>query len=306
MRNFSLVICCIFTVFSVNAQRQNQAQIEVENQQRQQRQFERIRNISAGIYNKTDGLKPVSQNISKLYRKPTEKELKILSPENEDLQKFAAFLQQPNTGITKLVKDYGCAENPGVVVGASADCLTYTMPGAGSSYSFRTNNYQIRRLSDLTYTGNSFQSTGIMLHGLLVNIGDIPLEDVSAATKGAEFLINFEPAKDLQTALKIDSEINGGIKKEDFLYRRNLAAQENTTYLLRSIAYKGKLVRVVQGITFNELDFDKRKDVIIAFRVVRRDADSTTIIWKELDSKKAPGIKVNDKRQNLEIKNQPD
>jgi hypothetical protein len=295
MRNFSLIICCTLIVFSVHAQRRNEAQIQVENQQIQERQFERIKDISAGLYKKPDPPKPVYQNISKFYRKPTDKELKMLSPEQADVQRFAAILQQPNTGIIKLVKDYGCAENPGVLVAASPDCLTYTMPGAGSSYSFRTNNYQIRRLSDLTYTGNSFQSTGIMLHGLLVNIGDVPLEEVSAQTKGAEFLVKFAPATDLQSAHKVDLQVIDGIKKEGFVYRRNLAARENTTYLLRSIAYKGKLMRVVQGVTFNEFDFDKRKDVIIAFRVVRRDAESATIVWKELDSKKSPALKTDDK-----------
>jgi hypothetical protein len=303
MRKIGLIVCCIFAGFSVSAQQpeqvllspRRQAQIELEKQQSQEAALKRLENITAGIYDRTSIPRPVYQNIAKLYRKPTDKELEVLSPEKEDLEKFAAFLQQPNTGIIKLVRDYGCAENPGVVVSATADCMAYTLPGAGSSYSFRINNYQIRRLSDLTYTGNSFQSTGIMLHGLLVNIGDVPLEDVSAATKGAGFLIDFAAATDLKAALKLDTQIINGIKKEGFVYRRNLAAEENATYLLRSIAYKGKLLRSVQGITFNELDFDKRKDVTIAFRVIRRDPDSTTIIWKELDSKKSPAIKNDDK-----------
>jgi hypothetical protein len=303
MRSLGLIICCIFTGFSVSAQSidpslvspRRQAQAERDRQQSQEDQLKRLENITAGIYDRTTIPRPVYQNIAKIYRKPSDKELEVLSPAKDDLQRFAAFLQQPNTGITRLVKDYGCAENPNSIVVASADCLVYTMPGAGSSFSFRINNYQLRRLSDLTYTGNSFQSTGIMLHGLLVDIGDVPLEDVSAATKGAEFLINFKPATDLKSAFKIDSQVIEGIKKDGFLYRRNLAAAEGTTYLLRSIAYKGKLLRAVQGITFNEFEFDKRKDVTIAFRVVRRDAESATIIWKELDSKKSPLIKSDDK-----------
>src|SRR5689334_8705977 len=103
MRNFSLIICCTLIVFSVHAQRRNEGQSQVENQQIQEREFQRIKEIRDGLYTKPEGMKPVFQNISQLYRKPTDRELKLLTPEQEDMQKFAGLLQQPNTGIIKLV-----------------------------------------------------------------------------------------------------------------------------------------------------------------------------------------------------------
>jgi hypothetical protein len=53
--------------------------------------------------------------------------------------------------------------------------------------------------------------------------------------------------------------------------------------------------RAVRGISYNELDFDKRRDVIVAFRVVRMDPDgSISILWKQLADGESP--KLNQER----------
>ncbi len=45
-------------------------------------------------------------------------------------------------------------------------------------------------------------------------------------------------------------------------------------------------------LRFHTLSLDKRADVIIVFRIVRKAEDGTlTIVWKELDRKEAPKIK---------------
>jgi hypothetical protein len=50
--------------------------------------------------------------------------------------------------------------------------------------------------------------------------------------------------------------------------------------------------RAVQGITYDEFRFDKRRDVTVAFRVIRvHDDGSVTIAWRRLADKKSPSIK---------------
>lgn len=228
--------------------------------------------------------------ITDQYRKPNKEELETLKVSPADKEKYAAFLRQPDTGLIKLAADLKCADNTKVVV-ATPDCLKYTMPGAGSSYSFRTENYRIQRLADLIYTDNSFQVTGALTHGFLVRIGDVPLEKVSLQTEGLKYLVDFKPTVDYAEAKKIADEFVKGVSKDGFLYRRGLNAVEDTTYVLRVVAYDGRLNRAVQGTTYNELDFDKRKDVIVAFRIVSRDADGgVTILWKKLAEKDAPKL----------------
>lgn len=302
MRNLIPVFCMIFYSFGfVHAQgsrpqSQTPSPTSLNSQALQdlsdrENQVDRLKKISSGTDNSRILSKAVIENITKIYRRPTGKELKMLSPDKEDLKKFAEFLQQPNTGLVKLVKDFRCAEDINVVA-VSPDCLKYTMPGAGSSYSFRTNSYQIGRLSDLTYTGDSFSTAGILLQGILVNIGDVPLNEVSLKTNGMTFLTEFEPASEIEKVRETNRQIINGVQNKGLTYRRSASAEENTTYILRSIAYKGNIYRSLQGIVYDELDFDKRKDIIVSFRIVRREADgSVTILWKELESKKSPRIK---------------
>lgn len=237
------------------------------------------------------GVSPTTRKaIADQYRKPSKEELEKLRVSPADKERYGSFLREPETGIIKLAADLKCADNTKVVV-ATPDCLKYTMPGAGSSYSFRTENYRIQRLADLIYTDNSFQVTGALTHGFLVSIGDVPLEKVNFQTKGLKYLVDFKPTVDYAEAKKIADEFVRGVTKDGFFYRRGLSAEDNTTYVVRVVAYDGRLNRAVQGITYNELDFDKRKDVIVTFRIVSRDEDGgVTILWKKLAEKDAPKL----------------
>src|SRR5687767_10957223 len=67
-------------------------------------------------------------------KKPTREQKKQLSPGYEDLIKYARFLQQPNTGIFRLLPDLNCDENP-LVIKVDEKCLS-AIPES-SFYSFR-------------------------------------------------------------------------------------------------------------------------------------------------------------------------
>jgi hypothetical protein len=237
----------------------------------------------------------LQREVAPLYRKPTKKELKSVEPSRELSERYASFLRGPNTGLVKLIADKGCAENS-KVLNVSPECLRYTMPGAGSSFSFRTGTYRIPRLSDITYTDNSFQASGVLLHGIFVNIGNVPLEEVNPSTKGLKWLFDFRPEPDFERGRALDRQLTDGIHADGFLYRRGLYIVENATFVLRSIAYGGKYPRAAQGITYNELEFDRRRDVTVAFRIVERDGNGdVTIAWRELQDRESPAI---EKRPN--------
>ncbi len=279
------------------AARQNEQRI------RSAQEFERLKSLSNQVPNSQNSVRGnVYQSIELLYRNPSEKELKLVAPEKEDLMIFADFLRQPNTGLIKLAEDRGCAENTNIIV-ANSDCLAYTMPGAGNSYSFRVRGYRIARLADITFTKNYFQSTGIYQHGFFVELGAIPLEKVNLQTKGVEFLVDFKSEPNFQKARELDLQLIKGITEKGFSYRRSIEAKDNVTYALRSVAYRGKYLRAVQDFTYDELAFDKRNDVIIAFRVIRRDSDGAiTILWKQLAKQDSPTIKLNKVRRTDENK----
>lgn len=230
-----------------------------------------------------------AKKIRALYRRSTKKELQLMAPDKADMDRFAEFLKQPMTGLILLVPDKGCSENMDVVV-AAGDCLVYTMPGAGHSYSFRVHDYRMPRLADISLTDhNSFESRGILEHGIFADLGDIPLEQVDIQTKGLKFLVDFQPEPDIKKALAIETSLAAGVANNGYMYARELIATENTTYALRSIAYRGKYSRTVGGVVFDAMEMDRRKDVLVAFRIVRRrDDGAVTILWKILTEQDSP------------------
>ena len=237
-----------------------------------------------------------------IYRKATREELKAIAPNPRLVQKYAAFLRQDNTGLTKLAADAGCAASTKVIV-ATANCMKYTMPGAGFAYSFRVDNYRIPRLADIIFTDNSFQASGVLLHGIFVNIGDVPLDKVNLQTKGLKFLVDFKPEPDYKKGKELSERLTEGIERDGFLYRRGLYSQDDTTFVLRSVAYSGKYFRSISNITYNEFTFDRRRDIMVAFRIVERGADgSVTILWKELSDKKSPKITGREKDPDYKVK----
>ena len=230
--------------------------------------------------------------VAPLYRKPTSKELLEVAPSGEMLAKYADLLRQPNTGIFKLVPDTGCAPNMRVV-SAREDCLRYSMPGAANSYSFRTENYRIKHLADITFDGDELTVTGLFMHGLVTKLGDLPVESVGLSTNGLKFIVDFKPSNSADDVRLIDDSFAKGIEVKGFRYAKDSPAEENMTYAYRGVAYRGKLVRSADGVMYNELDYDKREDVIVAFRIVEKAMDgSITIVWKQLAEYESPRIKM--------------
>ena len=234
----------------------------------------------------------LNENIQSIYRKPGKEETKILAPAAHLVERYAAFLRQSNTGIIKLNADARCGENSGVVASAQENCLQYKMPGAGTAFSFRVESYRIPRLADLILAKNVIKTDGILQHGVMVNLGDIPLETVTAETEGLKYLVDFKAAKTDTEFLKIDNELKAGVKADGFLYRLGFYVTDKATFALRTIAYKGNFIRSVDGVVYDEFIFDKRKDTIVVFRVVEQDAGGNiTLLWKMLSRKDAPALK---------------
>ena len=234
----------------------------------------------------------VQKYAGQMYRKPSGKELKPLAPDGAIAAKYSELLRRDDSGIFKLVPDAGCSENT-KVVNASENCLKYLFPGAASSFSFRTGNYRVRQLADITYGAGRLWVTGVLMHGIMVDLGDFPLEQVTVRSPAIAFINNFQPISDFPKAKAVDKLLTDGVQKDGFLYRRNLPLAPAHTFVIRAVAYQGRVMRAVSGADYNELDFDKRNDVTVAFRVEKIDDDgAATIVWTKLSSARSPKLKV--------------
>jgi hypothetical protein len=100
--------------------------------------------------------------------------------------------------------------------------------------------------------------------GVLVALGDVPLDTVTPESFGVTGLTNITPPADYFEAASLSRRNRAGFDLERFRYGRSLPVAENMTYALRSTS-------------------NKRADVLVGFRVVRvEDNGSLTLIWRKL------------------------
>ena len=222
-------------------------------------------------------------------RKISREQKILLKPNAADLSRYAAFLQQPRTGLIKLFPDLGCEGNANIVR-ADAECLN-SIP-MSAFYSFREKEYTTDFLSDIRLENDILITDGILTQGILVALGDIALENISLTSDGLDFLTEYKPETQSEKALKHTFQLIKGINSDGYLYRKTLPAKENTTYALRVIAYRGSVLQTFRGMLFNMLAGDDRADIIVAFRMLKKDekTGSFTLLWKELSRKGAPKI----------------
>lgn len=228
-------------------------------------------------------------------KKPSGEQKKILQPNAADLTKYAAFLRQPKTGIFRLLPDPGCEENTNVIR-ADKKCLE-AIPES-SFYSFREREHTARHLADIRLKNDHLISDGILAQSFLVMLGDVELKDVSLETDGLDFMRNYSVVAESAEARKQFLQMKQGVISEDFLYRKIFPVAENMTYALRVVAFRGNLYQTFRGYRYDLLDGDKRIDLTIAFRVIRKNADgSLTLLWKELERRDAPKFKFTKRKK---------
>ena len=256
---------------------------------------------------------------------------KQIAADSSDIEAHKSFLKLPKTGITRLVVQVPC-DIPVEKRAADRDkfakqCPTHYIPGGGSSFSFRKEDYTFDLHADITMKGKLLYSMGTLAQGIMVSLGDVPLGEVSLKSEGISFLDEFIPGR---TAEEIDAQtatFNAGVRQGRFLYARGFNIEPDATFALRVVAYRANLQKQIEltkeqraaldravrdnpdpifrelrgvpadPVTFSDPLFgDLRKDIIVAFRITKVGADgSVTLIWKELKRADSPKFEVKKK-----------
>jgi hypothetical protein len=188
----------------------------------------------------------------------------LLLPSVEDQAAYADFLKQPDTGLIRLLprEDYDCK-------------IVSSVRGGGSYYSF-TERSQEYNASDLGLEGG-YLKTGFAgaNYGMLTNLGDVPLEQVSLETTATNIVAVHNPAVDEPKARIEQRRWSTGTTVDGTTLKDRLPLKANSTYLLRAILYS-------------------YHDCLVAFRVVRIDSDGSAIIlWKLLKNYPVPQLARN-------------
>lgn len=236
-------------------------------------------------------------NLEKPLTKEEIKKIKaLLAPNPEDLAKYKDFLRQPNTGLFRLFPDFDCESKN--LIRVDANCENFI---AGSwSYSFRSKKYADLDFFDIRFHEGDLIADGFLSQEILVVLGDVSLESVSPTSGGMKFLYDFKPEVQNHEAEKQFIQIANIIEVDGYKYSKRVKALENTTYAMRIVAYRNEnniKFRFRDGISSDDRRYlftntvDKRMDLTLAFRVIRKDKDgSISILWKELKRQESPKL----------------
>ena len=202
-----------------------------------------------------------------------------LAPSDEDQTSYAAFLKQPHTGLIRMLpRQFNQSiKTPGTIELKESDGgLKIRGGGAYYSFAFLTHEYGSGSDLELSTTSRFLNTSRLPAwhefsvgfaganYGMMTTVDDIPLESITVADQPALYLYAYHPPRTEPEARSEALAFRQGRLVKLQLYQSRLPIQLNTTYLLRSINY---------GVS----------DVVVAFRVVRQDPDSSvTIAWKLL------------------------
>jgi hypothetical protein len=195
-------------------------------------------------------------------------EQQFLAPSESDRELFANFLTQPDTGLIRLLprEKYDSEVY-------KKNAKTLTMRGGGAYYSFARLTHEYGYGSDLALD-SGYLSVGFAgaNYGMLLNIGDISLDEISSTHPAVRFLSGYTAATTEPEARVEYRRFGEGTEIDGSIYKSRVPLETNKTYLVRSI------------------DFST-SDVLVAFHVVRTDDDGSAIIaWKLLKKYSVPSI----------------
>jgi hypothetical protein len=188
-------------------------------------------------------------------------EKKFLSPSAEDRAAYAGFLKQPDTGLIRLLpRDVYDSET------YKKNKKTLTLTGGGAYYSFALRTHEYGNGTDIGLDSGQLQAGFAGFNfGIMTNLGDVPFEEITLDHPFAHFVSTYS-APETETDIRSEqTRFSRGTTVGETNYRNHLPVEVNATYLVRSIDYYAK------------------ENVLVAFRVIRKDTDgSVIIVWKIL------------------------
>lgn len=192
----------------------------------------------------------------------------FLAPPAEDQEAYAAFLALPETGLIRLLprERYDSEAN-------KKSGKTLSIRGGGAYYSFQRLTHEYGYGSDIQLEDGQL-SVGFAgaSYGMLLNLGDVSIDEITLEHPRVTYLASYDPPKQEVNARSEARQFGKGISAGDKQYSNRVPAVVNNTYLLRSIDYS-------------------RSDVLVVFRVIRKDTDGSVVLaWRMLKKYPVPTL----------------
>ena len=218
--------------------------------------------VPAGVAQAQDRARAAAE-IESLREQIKAREAVLLATSDEDRKANAAFLARPDTGLVRLLPREKWEDK-------------LSMRGGGSYYSFTLRSNEYGRSTDIGLEQGQFHAGFVGADfAFMTDLGEMPLENVTAETEAVRFMAGFE-APTLETEARMAGrQFHAARHEGEASYVRRLPATPGRTYAVRSIVYG-------------------ESDVLVAFRVLRKDDDgSVVLLWKLLQKYPKPSLQRN-------------
>lgn len=153
-----------------------------------------------------------------------------------------------------------------------------SLRGGGAYYSFVKKSHSYNEIPQIELQDGKL-SVGFYgaNYGFIGDLGEIPLAEVQKEMAGVQYLAIYKPAAIEPTARQEYRLLQTNYKTEKITYKKSLPAVVGKTYVLRAVSYD-------------------EADTLVAFKIYRKDADGSLVIfWKLLENFEKP-VLVKSKR----------
>ena len=156
-----------------------------------------------------------------------------LAVPKSDRVAFASFLRAPDTGLI-------CLLPPAAAYTAYIHGRPFTRHDQ-YAYSFANLTHAIFGGPDITLNEDKLSTGSVFGYGMMVNIGDVALEQLNLADWRTKFLADYQHPVTIMFARDEASRFKNPVTVDGLRYENSLPVELNSTYLLRSINY-GRLL----------------------------------------------------------------
>jgi hypothetical protein len=156
-----------------------------------------------------------------------------------------------------------------------------TIRGGAAYYSFTKKEHSYNSIPQIELSQKSL-SVGFAGadYGFIANLGEISLAGVSKETLEVNFLANYKPPTN-EPEVRLEKLKTRDYNVDGIIYKRNLPAIVGHAYVLRAISFDDA-------------------DILVAFRIHRKDTDGSLIIfWKLLETFEIPHLERNETTINV-------
>jgi len=145
-----------------------------------------------------------------------------------------------------------------------------TIQGGGAYYSFTTKSHDYQKIAQIGLEQNNLRvGFAGADYGFIADLGETPLSNITKETGEVNFLANYKPPTN-EPEIRIEQRKAWNYEANGFSYKSNLPALVGHTYVLRAISFHNA-------------------DVLVAFKIQRKDADGSLIIfWKLIENFEKP------------------